>query len=62
MIKFRSLTDYWSTFAESGLSVEDFEEPKLSEEGRVDLPSWAVRNADRIPHSCVFVLAHHTKI
>ena len=52
----RPLRDYWRAFAEAGFTVDNFEEPSISERGRQELRPWVVDQALRIPYSCIFQL------
>jgi len=52
----RPLRDYWREFRKAGFTVEDFEEPSITERGRRELPPSRVATSLRVPWSCVFGL------
>ena len=52
----RTLSEYWRAFQVAGFSIEGFAEPMISARGRAELPAWRIRQAERIPNSCIFHL------
>ena len=52
----RPLRDYWRAFRAAGFRVDDFEEPSITERGRRELPAHRIKQALRIPYSCIFKL------
>lgn len=52
----RPLSEYWRAFRVAGFLVSDFAEPSVSSRGRAELPGWQVRQMERIPYSCLFLL------
>jgi len=52
----RPLRDYWATFAAAGFQVDGFDEPSITERGRVELPLGQVQQALRVPFVCIFRL------
>ncbi|MGH3601808.1 MAG: hypothetical protein ACRDQH_16275, partial [Pseudonocardiaceae bacterium] len=52
----RPLREYWRTFRASGFTVTDFDEPTHNARGHAKLPAWQIRQAERVPPACVFLL------
>lgn len=53
----RPLREYWQLFTAAGLRVDSFEEPGITTDGPEALPPGRLRQATRIPLSCIFVLS-----
>ena len=52
----RPLRDYWRAFKTAGFTIDDFEEPSITDRGRRELPQSEVERALRVPYSCIFRL------
>ena len=52
----RPLRDYWDAFVRAGFNVDAFEEPRITDRGRRELPVSIVDNDLRKPDSCIFRL------
>ena len=52
----RPLRDSWRAFVETGFTVDAFEEPSVTERGRLEEPIARFEQTLRIPPSCAFRL------
>jgi len=52
----RPLRDYWRAFKQAGFTIDDFEEPSVTERGRAELPPSRMQTVLRVPWSCMFRL------